>query len=123
MMRLSGGGEAVSGGTAGDLYIKIYVKKHPLFKKDGPNLVMDQNIKLTDALLGSELAIQTLDGAINVKIPEGVTHGETLRIKGKGVPHDGGGRGDILIKLHINIPKKLSKEARRTIEQLKNEGI
>jgi len=122
MMRLTGGGEAVSGGIAGDLYIKIYVKKHPLFKKDGPNLVMDLNTKLTDALLGAEQTIETLDGAIKVKIPEGVTHGETLRVKGKGVPTSGG-RGDILIKIHINIPKKLSKDARKTIEQLRQEGI
>lgn len=123
MMRLSGGGEAVSGGTAGDLYIKIYVKKHHLFHKEGQNLVMDQNIKLTDALLGSELSVQTLDGAIKVKIPEGITHGEILRIKGKGVPSERGNRGDILIKININIPKKLSKEARKTIEDLKKEGI
>lgn len=123
MMRLSGGGEAVSGGTSGDLYIKIYIKKHPLFRKEGNNLVMDLGVKLTDALLGAEQTIQTLDGAIKVKIPEGVTHGETLRVKGKGVPIQGSSRGDILIKLHILIPKKLSKEAKKAIESLKKEGI
>ena len=123
MMRLSGAGEAVSGGQTGNLYIKIYVKKHPTFRKDGHNLLMDLNVKLTDALLGGEETINTLDGALKVKIPEGVTHGETLRIKGRGVPYDRGYRGDILIKLHISIPKKLSKEARRVIESLKKEGI
>ncbi|MFA5888813.1 MAG: molecular chaperone DnaJ [Candidatus Paceibacterota bacterium] len=123
MMRLTGAGEAVSGGQTGDLYIKIYVKKHPTFRKDGHNLLMDLNIKLTDALLGGEETINTLDGALKVKIPEGVTHGETLRIKSRGVPYDRGYRGDILIKLHISIPKKLSKETRRVIESLKKEGI
>ena len=123
MMRLSGAGEAVSGGTAGDLYIKIYAKTHPLFRKEGQNLIMDQNIKLTDALLGAELSLHTLDGVIKVKIPEGVTHGEVLRVKGKGVPSEHGGRGDILIKIHISIPKKLSRDARKAVESLKQEGI
>ena len=123
MIRLSGGGEAVAGGQSGDLYIKVYVKKHQVFRKEGQNLVMDQSIKLSDALLGAEQSVRTLDGDIKVKIPEGVTHGEVLRIKGKGVPSERGNRGDILIKLHIIIPKKLSKEAKRVIEGLKKEGI
>ena len=123
MMRLTGGGEAVSLGQTGDLYIKIYVKKHQVFKKDSHNLVMDLNLKLTDALLGAEEVVKTLDGDIKVKIPEGVTHGEVLRIKGKGVPFDKHYRGDILIKLHILIPKKLTKEAKRIIESLKKEGV
>ena len=123
MMRYSGGGEAVSGGQAGDLYIKIYVKKHSTYRKEGTSLLTDLNVKLTDALLGSEYTLQTLDGEIKVKIPEGVTHGETLRVKGKGVPYDKNKRGDILIKLHILIPKKLSKDAKKMIESLKKEGI
>ena len=123
MIRLSGGGEAVVGGQTGDLYIKIYVKKHPIFRKDGLNLMTDLNVKLTDALLGGEQTLTTLDGDIKVKIPEGVTHGEVLRVKGKGVPTDRGSRGDILIKLHILIPRKLSKEAKKTIESLKKEGV
>jgi molecular chaperone DnaJ len=123
MIRLSGMGEAISGGQAGDLYIKVYVKKHAIFRKEGQNLIMDLNIKLTDALLGGEQNIETLDGTIKLKIPEGVTFGEILRIKGKGVPPDRGHRGDILVKLHILIPKKLSKEAKKTLEILKKEGI
>lgn len=123
MIRLSGQGEAVSGGQPGDLYIKIYVKKHSFFRKDGVNLVMEQNIKLSDAILGTELPIVTLDGTINVKIPEGIAHGEVLRIKGKGVPHDKNRRGDILIKVSVVIPKKLSKDARKLVEALKKEGV
>ncbi len=123
MMRLSGGGEAISGGQTGDLYIKIHVKKHPLFRKEGNNLVMDYKVKLSDALLGGEVNLQTLDGDIKVKIPEGVAHGEILRIKGKGVPTDRGSRGDILIRVSVAMPKKLSKEAKKAIETLKEEGL
>jgi molecular chaperone DnaJ len=123
MVRLSGMGEAVSGGQAGDLYIKIYVKKHPLFRKDGNNLVMDLHIKLTDAVLGGEQSIQTLDGEISLKIPEGVSFGEILRIKGKGVPYDKNKRGDILVRVYIDIPKKISKDARKNLENLKSLGL
>ncbi|MEN9524294.1 MAG: hypothetical protein RL536_363 [Candidatus Parcubacteria bacterium] len=123
MIRLSGGGEAVMSGTSGDLYIKIYVKKHPVFKKDGENLTMDLSVKLSDALLGGEYLISTLDGEIKLKIPEGVSHGEVLRIKGKGVPISKYNRGDILAKVHIGLPKKLSKEARKAVEELKREGL
>ncbi|HEY0220741.1 MAG TPA: DnaJ C-terminal domain-containing protein, partial [Candidatus Paceibacterota bacterium] len=122
MIRLSGGGEAVSGGENGDLYIKVHVKKHSIFRKEGSNLVMDLDVKLTDALLGKEEVIKALDGDIKVKIPEGVSHGEILRVRGKGVPQDRS-RGDILIRIHVNLPKKLSREAKKQIEALKKEGI
>ncbi len=123
MIRLSGGGEAIAGGQSGDLYIKIYVKKHPLFRKEDVNLVMDLNVKLTDALLGSEIAIKTLDGDIVLKIPEGLKHGEILRIKGKGVPYDKGYRGDVLVKTSILMPNKLSKDVKKAIQNLKEQGL
>ncbi len=123
MIRLSGGGEAVRNGQAGDLYIKIYVKRHQTFRKEGRDLVMDLNVKLTNALLGGEVDIQTLDGLITLKIPEGLKHGEILRIKGKGVPSDKSQRGDILVKTSIIMPHKLNREAKKAIEVLKKEGI
>jgi molecular chaperone DnaJ len=123
MMRLSGAGEAIPHGQAGDLYIKVFVKKHSTFRKDGVNLVMDLGVKLTDALLGAEQEIVTLDGTIKVKIPEGVSFGEALRVKGKGVPFEKNHRGDLLIKINIIMPKKLSKDTRKTLESLKKEGI
>lgn len=123
MIRLSGAGEAIASGQAGDLYIKIYVKKHAFFRKEGANLVMDLPVKLTHALLGGESVINTLDGDITLKIPEGLKHGEILRIKGKGVALDRGQRGDILVKTSIIMPNKLSKDIRRTIEELRNEGL
>ncbi|MCX6703534.1 MAG: molecular chaperone DnaJ [Candidatus Zambryskibacteria bacterium] len=122
-IRLTGGGEAIEGGQTGDLYILMHVKKHSVFKKAGLNLVMDKKIKLTDALLGAEYDIETLDGTVSLKIPEGVTHGEVLKIKGKGVSYDNSKRGDILVNISIDIPHKLSKDARKKIEELRKEGI
>lgn len=123
MVRMTGMGEAISKGTTGDLYIKINVAPHPVFKRDGNDLVMDLNLKLSEALLGAKYDIETLDGKVEVKIPEGVSINEILRVKGKGVPAGGGKRGDILIKLNIKLPNKLSKKSRELIEELKKEGV
>lgn len=123
MVRMTGHGEAVSKGTTGDLYIKINVAPHPVFKRDGHDLVMNLNIKLSDALLGTKYPIETLDGEIEVTIPEGLTINEILRVKGKGVPVSKGKRGDLLIKLNIKLPTKISKKSKELIEKLKEEGI
>ena len=125
MIRLSGAGEAVSHGVAGDLYIKVYVKKHPIFRKEGNDLVMDLKVKLTDALLGATQSIKTLDGDIDLKIPEGVKHGQFLKITGKGVPtgNNSSKRGNILVHVDINYPEKLSKHVRQKVEELKKEGL
>ncbi|MEK7471367.1 MAG: molecular chaperone DnaJ [Patescibacteria group bacterium] len=126
MIRMTGYGEAVSKGTTGDLYIKINVAPHPVFKREGNDLVMNLNLKLSDALLGVKYPIQTLDGEIEVTIPEGVSINEILRVRGKGVPIGNmskNKRGDLLIKLNIKLPTKLSRQARATIEELKKEGI
>ena len=124
MIRLSGEGEAVAGGTPGDLYVKIHVRPHPVFKKEGQNLYMDLSIKLSDALLGKDIPIQTLDGEVTVRIPAGITFGEILRVKGKGVPADRGGRrGDLMIRIRIDLPRKLSKEGKKLVEELKKEGV
>lgn len=123
MIRLTGMGESVQGGTSGDLYIKVHVKRHPVFKKEGVDLTTDLSLKLSSALLGEEYSLQTLDGEIKVKIPEGVSHGEVLRVKGKGVPFEKGRRGDLLIRLQIKLPTKLSKEGRKIVEELRKEGI
>ncbi len=123
IIRLSEMGEAASHGLSGDLYVKIEVLPDPIFKREGNNLTMNLNIKLTDAMLGSDYAMRTLDGEINVKIPEGVSPGEILRIKGKGVPSGKGNRGDLLIKVEVTLPSRLSKKVRELIESLKKEGI
>jgi molecular chaperone DnaJ len=123
MIRMTGMGEAISKGTAGDLYIKINVAPHPVFKREGSDLVMNLNLKLSGALLGTEYPIETLDGEIKVKIPEGVSINEILRVRGKGVPVAKNKRGDLLIKLNIKLPSKVSRKSRELIEELKKEGI
>jgi molecular chaperone DnaJ len=123
MIRMSGMGEAVKGGTSGDLYIKINVAPHPVFKRDGHDLVMNLNLKLSDALLGTKYKVETLDGQIEVSIPEGVSINEILRVRGKGVPVSKGKRGDLLIKINIKLPNKISRKSRELIEELKKEGI
>jgi len=123
VIRLTGKGEAMIGGIAGDLYARIHTIPHAFLKREGFNLVMILDIKLTDALLGAEYPIETLDGKMTVRIPEGVTHDEILRVRGKGVPMDKAKRGDLLIKLNIKLPKKLSRKAQKLVEDLKNEGM
>jgi len=123
MIRMTSMGEAISHGTSGDLYIKINVASHPLFKRDGNDLVMNLSLNLSDALLGTKYPIETLDGKIEVTIPEGVSVNEILRVRGKGVPIAKGKRGDLLIKLNIKLPTKLSRKSRELIEKLKEEGI
>lgn len=123
MIRMTGAGEAVQGGTPGDLYIKLHVKPDPQFNKQGTDLAMSLNVKLSDALLGTDYTINTIDGkTVTIKIPQGVSHGEILRIREKGVPH-GKSRGDLLIKIKVELPQKLSKKAKGLIEELKEEGI
>ena len=123
MIRLSGAGEAIPRGIAGDLYAKVHISTHPTFKREGNDLVMDLNIKLTDALLGSEYTINTLDGKLKLKIPQGASFGEILRIRGKGVPIDTRRRGDILVHLNIKLPAKLSRKVEKLVKEIKEEGI
>lgn len=124
MIRMTGRGEAIPHGTPGDLYIKIHVKPHPSIVRDGSTLTSPLHIKLSDALLGNTYSVVTLDGNVEIKIPEGIKHGELLRIKGKGVPQGAGSaRGDFMVKIYIDIPQKLSRKARKLIEDLREEGI
>lgn len=123
MIRLNGQGEAVTRGVSGDLYVKVHVERHPAFRREGNDLVMDLNIKLTDALLGATYDIATLDGDIKLKIPQGIAYGEILRVKGKGVPIDKYRRGDLHIRVLIKIPTKISKKTSEIIEKLKEEGL
>lgn len=123
MVRLTGAGEAIQNGTSGDLYVKIHVAPHKVFKREGNNLIMDLGVKLTDAILGIDYPVETLDGNIVVKIPKGVSSGEILRVREKGVPVDQKRRGDLLIRIEVKTPTKLSRKAEKLIEELRNEGI
>ena len=123
MLRYKGKGETVEGGVPGDLYIKIHAKKHSNLQKEGVHLYTEQNIKITEALLGTKKEIESVDGKITIKIPSGVRHGELLRIKDKGVPYSTIQNGDLLVKINIDIPNKYSKKARQALEDLKSEGL
>jgi molecular chaperone DnaJ len=125
MMRMSQMGEAVSGGTTGDLYVKINVQPHKLWKREGNDLAYTHGIKLTDALLGVKHSVDGLDGTIEIDVPAGASTGEILRVRGRGVPHihEKNKRGDVLIKLSIVMPKKLSRKAMDLIKSLQEEGI
>jgi DnaJ-class molecular chaperone len=128
-LRLAGKGESGEGGR-GDLIVRVWVEEHPHFRKEGFNLVTELSVRLTTALTGGTVNLETLDGAIELKIPSGTSHGEILRVRGKGVPYESRGfvgsssrRGDLLIVTRVAMPKKLSKNAQRLIDELKNEGI
>lgn len=123
MIRMPARGEAVKGGVSGDLYVKVHVKPHNTFRKEGPNIIMQMPIKLTDALLGTTVSITTIDDkTLDVKVPAMAKTEETLRLRGKGVQFDDGA-GDLLIHVTTTMPKKLSGKAKKAIEDLKSEGL
>jgi len=123
MIRMPGQGEAIKAGTAGDLYVKVHVKPHPSFRREGANLVMDLPVKLTDALLGTTVSIESLEGkTLEVKIPPMKRAEELLRVAGKGIPVEGS-RGDLIIRLEVALPHKLSGKAKKSVEDLKSEGL
>lgn len=123
VIRMSGLGEAVASGATGDLYIKVHVQPDQRMRKEGYNLYTDLPIKITDALLGAEYTIETLDGPTSVTVPPLRAIDEILRMKGKGVPMAGGRRGDLLIRIKIELPHKLSKDAKDLLAKLKEEGV
>ena len=123
MIRLPQQGEAIKGGLSGDLYVKIHVKPHTIFRRDGSNLVMNLSVKMTDAVLGTTVPVETLEGKmLEVKIPPMKRAEELLRVAGKGIPGEGG-RGDLIIRLEVALPHKLSSKAKKAIEELKSEGL
>jgi molecular chaperone DnaJ len=133
MVRLEGEGEApptvIGRSEPGDLYVRIHVRPHKTLRRVGRDLVMKLDIPLTEALLGGEREIETLDGPISIKIPAGILEGETLSVRGKGVPVSGRGgfaaqgRGDLLIEVHVRYPRRLSEHAKKLITELRNEGL
>lgn len=123
MLRVREKGEPMEGGMPGDLYVRIHIKPHKTMRKVGENIVMLFPVKITESLLGGKREIETLDGNVTVTIPNGVTDGNLLRVKGKGVKLRDGRRGDLLLHTQLEIPKKISKKARNLVEELEKEGI
>jgi molecular chaperone DnaJ len=126
LIRIEGKGEAGKrGGKAGDLYIRVIIKKHPIFERRGDDLYVVKEIPFTTAVLGGEIQVPTLEGdVISFKIPAGVEYGRIFKIAGRGVPHFSRyGRGDLYVKIVINTPKKLTKKQKEILEELKKEGL
>ncbi|WP_397571064.1 molecular chaperone DnaJ [Schlesneria sp. T3-172] len=117
---LRGEGEAgENGGPAGDLYIDIRVKTHPLFKRDGRNLMCEVPITFAQAALGTSLDIPILTGKHHITVPAGTQPGEVFRLKNQGMPDPHGGmRGDLLVEFHVEVPKKLTKKQEELLRQL-----
>ena len=118
-LRSSGNGEAgIRGGPAGDLYVVIHVKEHEVFERDDANLFCDLPVSFAMATLGGEMTVPTLDGEAQVKIPAATQSGTIFKLRGKGMPHlEGGGHGDLLVRVVIAVPSKLTPEQRRKLEE------
>lgn len=121
-LRLVGKGEGgFNGGKPGDLYVVIDVERHPGFERHGSDLSTAVSVEMVDAALGLELDIDLLDGSHKLKITAGTQPGEIITVKGKGLPPRGGGkRGNLLVKVDVTVPRKLTSEQKRLLEELAN---
>jgi curved DNA-binding protein len=118
-IRLAGqGGEGSSGGPAGDLYLRVRIKPHPRFRREGDDLVVEIPVAPWEAALGATVPVPTLDGSAKVKVPGGSSSGRRLRLKGEGMPGPGGRKGDLYANVKIVVPKKLKKRERELFEEL-----
>lgn len=119
-VRLSGEGEAgINGGPAGDLYVQVSVADHPIFQRDGKHLYCEVPITFVDAALGGELEVPTLDGCVKLKIPAETQTGKQFRLRGKGVvPVRGGGAGDLMCRVVVETPVKLTERQKELLKEL-----
>jgi molecular chaperone DnaJ len=117
-IRLSGRGEPGDrGGLAGDLYVLVRVKPHALFTRSGQNLGLNVPVTVAEATLGVDLVVPTLDGQVTVRVPPGTPSGRVLRVRGRGVPWKSSTPGDLLVTIEVQVPKELSPEARKAMEE------
>ena len=119
-LKLSGEGEPapVPGGDPGDLYVVLQVRDHPVFKREDTEILCEMPITFTQAALGAQIDVPTLDGPAKLKIPAGTQGGKVFRLKGKGVPAlQGAGRGDQHVRVMVETPTHLSKEQKELLER------
>lgn len=118
-IRLAGqGGEGASGGPAGDLYLRVRIKRHPRFRREDDDLVVEIPVAPWEAALGATVPVPTLRGSAKVKVPAGSSSGRRLRLRGEGMPGPGGRRGDLYASVRIVVPKALEKRERELFEEL-----
>jgi molecular chaperone DnaJ len=119
-IRVPGRGEpGEAGGTPGDLFVVVRVQAHPVFGRRGSDLTIELPVTFTEAALGANVDVPTLDGPVTLKIPAGTPTGKTFRIRGRGAPRPRGGTGDLLATVKVQVPQKLSKDERRLLEELR----
>ena len=118
-IRIASSGEAgTRGGPPGDLYVYLSLSQHPRFRRDGAELFLDIPISFTQAALGGAVALESLDGPLEVAIVAGTQAGSTYRLRGRGMPHvRGGARGDLLVTVHVAVPAKLTRRERDLLEE------
>lgn len=124
-LRLAGkGGRSMQGAPAGDMYFTITVADHPEFKREGSDVIIDREIRLSEAVFGSSLEVPTPHGSRKVKIPAGIQGGTKLRLKGLGFPHFGkSGQGDAYVRVLITTPTHLNDHQKKILKQLAEEGF
>jgi len=124
-LRLAGKGmPGKNGGPPGDLYLQISVKDHPVFTREGDDLVVEKEVGFSEAVLGTTVEVPTLEGKKRVKVPPGTQSHTKMRLKGLGLPHfQREGRGDELVKVIVRIPKRVSEKSKKMIEELAKEGL
>jgi len=124
-IRVTGAGEYPgSGGRSGDLFVRVHVKRHHLFERDGYDVISSVQVPYSTMLLGGEIDIDTVDGKGSLKIPENTQPGTIFKVRGKGIQHvQSTGRGDHLITVQALIAKKLSREQRNALEELRKAGL
>lgn len=114
------GNSGRNGGPAGDLIVLVEEEEHEFFKRDGNNILFDLDINFSDAALGAQVDVPTLDGKARIKLEPGTQPGKLLRLKGKGLPSvNSYGRGDLIIYVNVYVPHRLSREERETLERLR----
>lgn len=126
IIKVEGKGEAGrKAGKAGDLYVRIFVKNHPVFKREGDDLHVNIPISFSQAALGDEVEVPTLEGTkILLQVPEGTESGKVLRVSGKGIPHFSGyGRGNMYVELFVKTPKNLTRKQKELLESLRKENM
>lgn len=122
-LRIKGEGESVKNGISGDLYLFINVKPHKYFKRKGADIYLDAKISITEACLGTEIEIPTINGKAILKIPQGTQPGTLLRMKNKGMPFiNKSNRGDQYVKVVVEIPKNLSRNQKKLLQDFEKEG-
>lgn len=122
-LRVSGQGEVgPRGGPSGDLYVEVHVQDHPRFHREGADLLTEVPVSFPQAVLGTALELETLDGTVELQVPAGAETGKTLRLRGKGMPYlRGSGRGDLHVRLRVVTPTKLNDRTRHLMEELAKE--